>query len=102
MANPFNPASKSSLLWPANPCTLLDNSKITWICKVELQGFAGGANRICQLDYKDLPTGATKICQLDGTFFAPYRLKGFKMKIKGNIRKSESLNPEQVYLNMKS
>ena len=55
MANPCNPAGKSSLLQPANPCTPLDNSKITWICQVEQLGFAGGANGICQSDYKGLP-----------------------------------------------
>ena len=73
MASPCNRASKSFLLRPANLCTPLENSKITWICQVELMGFASGAKRICQSDYKDLPAGANRICRLDWTFFARNR-----------------------------
>ena len=70
MANPCNPARKSPLPRPANLCTPLDNSMITWICQVELLGFASGVYGICQSDYKDLPIGANRICRLDWSFFA--------------------------------
>ena len=83
------PIGKSSLCRPANSCTPIDNSKIT---------------RIRQVEYRDLlaeligfARWITRICQLLSEVF-----KKLKMKTRGNMSKSQSLNPGQVHLNIDS
>ena len=92
--NPISSRWQILVIRPANPCTPLDNSKITWIWQVELDlpaeltGFTSWITRICQLEligfanwiahffpkifrifcqaeYWDLLAGANRICRPD-------------------------------------
>ena len=65
-----------------------------------VKGFAGEANGICWSDYKDLPTELDIFCKESRPLVGVS--PKWKMKIWGNISKSQSLILEQVHINVDS